>query len=161
MLRGVAGSVLVVGIGVGGWGVLPGAYAAPAASESATGTGGLDPMLATAYTLAEREAHEQGVPLWVTSGYRTHEQQQELWEDGLVTYGGPDAARRWVLPPEESTHVQGKAVDVGPEEGARWLEANGSRWGLCRTFDNEYWHFELATAPGGECPPRIADASVR
>ncbi len=141
--------------------MVPGAHAAPAASESAAGTAGLDPVLATAYTLAEREAHEQGIPLWVTSGYRTHEQQQELWEDGLATYGGPDAARRWVLPPEESTHVQGKAIDVGPEEGARWLEAHGNRWGLCRTFDNEYWHFELATTPGAECPPRVPDASVR
>jgi LAS superfamily LD-carboxypeptidase LdcB len=127
---------------------------------SATGTDGLDPPLALAYTLAEREAHAQGVPLSITSGYRTPAEQQALWEDGVATYG-PDDARRWVLPPEESTHVSGQAIDVGPQQGARWLELNGYRWGLCRTFENEYWHFELQTVPGAPCPPMLPDASVR
>ncbi|MEU2037370.1 M15 family metallopeptidase [Nocardia niwae] len=127
---------------------------------SATGTEGLDPALALAYTLAEREAHARGVPLSITSGYRTPAEQQALWEDGVATYG-PDDARRWVLPPEESTHVSGDAIDVGPQQGARWLEANGNRWGLCRTFENEWWHFELATVPGTDCPPMMPDASVR
>ncbi|MEU2089090.1 M15 family metallopeptidase [Nocardia beijingensis] len=127
---------------------------------SATGTEGLDPALALAYTLAEREAHAQGVPLSITSGYRTPAEQQALWEDGVATYG-PDNARRWVLPPEESTHVSGDAIDVGPQQGARWLEANGYRWGLCRSFENEWWHFELQTVPGTQCPPMLPDASVR
>ncbi|WP_159844028.1 M15 family metallopeptidase [Nocardia sp. CY41] len=127
---------------------------------SATGTEGLDPKLALAYTLAEREAHAQGMPLSITSGYRTPAEQQALWEDGVATYG-PEDARRWVLPPEESTHVSGDAIDVGPQQGARWLEANGYRWGLCRMFENEWWHFELATVPGTDCPPMTPDASVR
>ncbi|MEU7765699.1 M15 family metallopeptidase [Nocardia sp. NPDC049190] len=128
---------------------------------SATGTEGLEPRLALAYTLAADEAHAQGVPLSITSGYRTPAQQQVLWDDGVATYGTPDSARRWVLPPEESTHVSGRAIDVGPQQGAAWLEANGNRWGLCRMFDNEWWHFELATIPGGACPPTRPDASVR
>ncbi|MFI9503058.1 M15 family metallopeptidase [Nocardia sp. NPDC052566] len=144
------------------------AAAAPAApidprgaTGSASGTEGLEPGLAVAYTLAENEAHAQGVPLSITSGYRTPEQQQWLWEDGVRTYGGPDAARRWVLPPDESTHVSGQAVDVGPRAGAEWLEANGNRWGLCRMYDNEWWHFERATVPGGVCPATKPDASHR
>nr|WP_228818607.1 M15 family metallopeptidase [Nocardia transvalensis] len=131
------------------------------AAESAAGTTGLDPLLAAAYTFAEREAHGQGVPLWIVSGYRTPEEQEQLWEQGIATHGSPDTARRWVLPPNESTHVQGRAIDVGPEQGARWLEANGTRWGLCRTYENEWWHFELVTVPGGTCPPRLPDASDR
>ncbi|MFE7743783.1 M15 family metallopeptidase [Nocardia sp. NPDC057455] len=127
---------------------------------SAAGTEGLDPPLALSYTLAEREAHAQGVPLSITSGYRTPAEQQALWEDGVATYGADDA-RRWVLPPEESTHVSGQAIDVGPQQGARWLEVNGYRWGLCRMFENEYWHFELQTVPGVPCPPMLPDASVR
>lgn len=125
----------------------------------ATGTDGLDPLLAIAYTLAENQAHTQGVPLSITSGYRTPAEQQQLWDEGIATYGSPDAARRWVLPPAESTHVSGRAIDVGPIDGARWLEANGNRWGLCRRFDNEWWHFELATIPGMVCPPLRPDAS--
>ncbi|CAM2758580.1 D-alanyl-D-alanine carboxypeptidase family protein [Skermania piniformis] len=66
-----------------------------------------------------------------------------------------------MLPPGESTHVRGEAIDVGPQNGAAWLEANGSRYGLCRTFANEWWHFELATVPGGVCPEMLPDASWR
>lgn len=128
---------------------------------SAPGTAGLAPDLAAAYTLAEREAHRQGVPLWITSGYRTWAEQQLLWESAIVQYGGPAEAERWVLPPERSTHVAGTAIDVGPYEGAAWLEANGSGWGLCRTYANEWWHFERVTTPGGICPPMIEDAGQR
>ncbi len=125
----------------------------------ASGTDGLSPSLALAYTLAEDAAYSEGVPLYINSGYRTYAEQQALWEDGIATYGSPEAARRWVLPPEESGHVAGKAIDVGPQQGARWLEANGNRWGLCRTYLNEWWHFEIATLPGGSCPAPRADAS--
>jgi len=143
----------------------PTALAAPTDSYvavgAAAGTEGLDPALALAYTLAEDAAHAEGVPLWINSGYRTEAEQRALWDDGIATYGSPDAARRWVLPPEESSHVAGRAIDVGPQDGARWLEANGDRWGLCRTYENEWWHFEQATVPGGACPPLRSDASER
>ncbi|MFE3443079.1 M15 family metallopeptidase [Nocardia sp. NPDC059180] len=148
----------------------PAAQAAPTPAPSGAvavrpvagaGTEGLNPLLALAYNMAADEAHASGVPLSITSGYRTHAEQQALWDDGVRTHGSPAEARRWVLPPNESTHVTGHAVDVGPIEGARWLEVNGNRWGLCRTFDNEWWHFELATVPGLPCPPRVPDASVR
>lgn len=133
---------------------------APVAAADA-GTAGLDPMLAGAYLLAQEQAQADGVPLSITSGYRSPGEQQQLWEDALHTYGDPDTARQWVLPPEQSTHVQGRAIDVGPPSGAAWLEANGSRWGLCRSYANEWWHFEMSTYPGGVCPPPVADATER
>lgn len=71
------------------------------------------------------------------------------------------AARRWVLPPDDSTHVTGRAIDVGPRAGAAWLQTNGVRWGLCRTFDNEWWHFELVAVPGTRCPRPAPDAGRR
>nr|WP_237755258.1 M15 family metallopeptidase [Nocardia nova] len=137
------------------------ATAAPFPAGFAAGTDGLDPMLAVAYTLAEQQAHSEGVPLSIVSGHRTRDEQERLWEEGIATYGSPGAARRWVLPPDESTHVTGKAIDVGPQQGAQWLRDNGNRWGLCQTFTNEYWHFELQTFPGAACPPQWPDASVR
>ncbi|MEV4237492.1 M15 family metallopeptidase [Nocardia sp. NPDC049737] len=139
---------------------MPAATAAPVVQvANASGTEGLEPGLAGAYTLAENQAHAEGVALYINSGYRTPAEQQALWDDGVRTYGSPEEARRWVLPPNESTHVQGRAIDVGPQAGAQWLEANGNRWGLCRIYQNEWWHFELATAPGRACPALRADAS--
>ncbi|WP_442790083.1 M15 family metallopeptidase [Nocardia sp. CDC160] len=167
----VAGAGLVVGA-LGGFrpasaaaqGISP---ASPIAVHRGTptfiagGTTGLDPGLAAAYDAAAAAASAAGVTLWITSGYRTWAEQEALWEDGIQTYGSPEAARRWVLPPNESTHVTGQAIDVGPREGAQWLEDNGTHWGLCRMYDNEWWHFELATYPDGPCPSRLPDASMR
>jgi hypothetical protein len=45
------------------------------------------------------------------------------------------------------------------KSGASWLEANGATFGLCRVYENEWWHFEPLTAPGGICPPLLPDAS--
>ncbi len=154
------GILIVAAVLLSGWFAGQQAVAVtPTGTGSATGTAGLDPLLATAYSLAEAEATSIGVPLSVTSGHRTYDEQQWLWFDALNTYGSPDIARRWVLPPNESSHVAGRAVDVGPAQGASWLQANGNKWGLCRTYENEWWHFELATAPGGKCPPMRPDAS--
>lgn len=127
----------------------------------APGTAGLQTDLAVAYTLAANDAHAAGVPLYINSGHRSVREQQQLWREGLATYGSPGEARKWVLPPNESTHVTGEAVDVAPRTGARWLQTNGYRYGLCRPFENEWWHFEFLTFPGTPCPPRIPDAAHR
>lgn len=124
-------------------------------------TAGLTPGLAIAYTLAARDARAAGVPLRINSGRRSRAQQQALWDEALAVHGSAAAARRWVLPPGESTHVTGEAIDVAPAAGAAWLERHGARYGLCRTFDNEWWHFERTTVPGRACPPRWADAAQR
>ena len=142
-------------------GVVAPAVAESAPTGSAAGTDGLDPILATAYSLAEQQAHREGVPLSIVSGHRTRAEQEQLWEEGIATHGSPESGRQWVLPPDESTHVTGKAIDVGPQQGAQWLRDNGNRWGLCQTFSNEYWHFEVQTFPGGACPPQWPNASVR
>lgn len=135
-------------------------WLAPSAS-AAPGTQGLDPLLGAAYNQAARSARADGVSMWITSGKRSVAEQRQLWRQGLATYGSPQIARRWVLPPNESTHVSGHAIDVGPRGGALWLERNGFRWGLCRTFANEWWHFELVTLPGTRCPAMWPNAAVR
>lgn len=78
----------------------------------------------------------------LTSGHRLYAEQLSLFEEAVVGYGSVADARTWVLPPDESAHVQGVALDVRPTEGARWLERNGDRFGLYRTYANEWWHFE-------------------
>ena len=74
----------------------------------------------------------------------------------------PEEAIKWVLPGDLSRHPWGLALDVNlhhEKSGASWLEANGATFGLCRVYENEWWHFEPLTAPGGICPPLLPDAS--
>lgn len=97
----------------------------PVAAAAPSSTSGLTPALATAYRQAKAQAQREGVPLWITSGKRSWAEQESMWRDGIATYGSPAAARRWVLPPAESTHVTGRAIDVGPQEGAQWLARKG------------------------------------
>ncbi|NDL58063.1 peptidase M15 [Phytoactinopolyspora sp. XMNu-373] len=101
---------------------------------------------------AVHAAAEQGIELVVTSGWRSYGRQEQLFWEAVDKHGSEEAAGRWVLPPDESMHVRGLAVDVGPPEAAAWLAENGWRFGLCRRYDNEPWHFEPTTSPGGTCP---------
>ncbi|MFD4993297.1 M15 family metallopeptidase [Cellulosimicrobium cellulans] len=164
--RAVVG-VLVVGV-LGGVGALTyltvttrdgGAVADPAPTLRPQTATGLDPELERRFDAARAAADADGVELTLTSGWRTAAEQQGLVDAALERYGSAEEAHRWVLPPESSEHVAGLAIDVGPTDGALWLEQHGAAFGLCRTYANELWHFEAATEPGGTCPPMHDDAS--
>lgn len=128
---------------------------------SEVGTAGLDAQLTRAITRARAAAAEDGVTLTIVSGYRTAETQQHLYDAAIKKYGSAAEARKWVLPPQDSAHVQGKAIDIGPYAAAAWLQKNGEQFGLCRRYANEYWHFEvLAPAKGQKCPAWEANAAV-
>ncbi|MBM7496028.1 M15 family metallopeptidase [Oerskovia paurometabola] len=120
---------------------------------------GLDDDLRAALQAAAQDARAAGVDFWVTSGWRSTGYQQSLLDRAVDRYGSLDEARRFVKTPETSEHVSGQAVDIGPTDGADWTIRKGARYGLCQTFANEMWHFELATSPGGECPQPLPDAA--
>lgn len=122
--------------------------------------GNLDRELLEAVQRASTDAARDGVPLLISSGWRSRRYQQALLDDAIVRYGSETEARKWVNTPERSTHVTGQAVDIGPTPAASWLSQHGSTYGLCQTYANEIWHYELATEPGGPCPRQISDASV-
>jgi D-alanyl-D-alanine carboxypeptidase len=104
---------------------------------------GLDTGARVAFAAARCEAlWRHGIVIGLTSGARSAIEQQRLFHEAVLEYGGEAAARQWVLPPAESLHVQGRALDIRPREGARWLEIHGHRYGLYRTYANEWWHFE-------------------
>jgi D-alanyl-D-alanine carboxypeptidase len=120
----------------------------------------LDPVLWQAVQQAATDARQQrGIQVRLTSGWRGRAYQQELLDEAVDKYGSLDEARRFVNTPERSTHVTGKAVDVGPTNAADWLIQHGSRYGLCQVYANEMWHFELLTTPGGKCPQPRGDAA--
>jgi LAS superfamily LD-carboxypeptidase LdcB len=121
--------------------------------------GRLDPALLSAIQNAATAAAADGVTLTITSGWRSPQFQQRLLDGAVQTYGSVAAARQYVQTPEMSKHVIGQAVDVGGVGADQWLIANGSRFGLCRIYANELWHFELATDAMGSCPPLLPNAA--
>ncbi len=135
-------------------------------TESATATGEvleIHPLLMARFVAAQSFAQADGVKLTLTSGFRSMERQQMLFDREVAIRGSETEAAKWVLPPQFSHHPQGLAIDVNyPDDraGAFWLEKNGARFGLCRVYANEWWHFEGVIAPGQSCPPLAANALV-
>ena len=114
---------------------------------------GIDPALSRALSAARIGALRVGLKINITSGFRSAAEQQRLYDEAVAKYGSPEMARHWVLPPAESDHVKGLAIDVGPPASAAWLEKHGVLYGLCRRYVNEWWHFErLAPNVGQRCP---------
>jgi D-alanyl-D-alanine dipeptidase len=119
----------------------------------------LDPQLLFRFLAAQMAARELGHELAITSGYRSMEYQEFLFQSAVERHGSIADASKWVLPAEESNHPWGLAIDinygVGGTKGkkaAAWLEKNGYKYGLCRRYENEWWHFEPLVAPGQSCP---------
>ncbi|MGY1858139.1 VanZ family protein [Modestobacter sp. SYSU DS0290] len=120
----------------------------------------LEPALRRAVQDAARDATAAGVAFHVSSGWRSAAYQQALFDAAVAEYGSPEAARQWVLRADESSHVTGDAVDIGPTDAMSWLSQHGSDYGLCQTYGNEMWHFELAVERGGQCPAPAADPTA-
>jgi LAS superfamily LD-carboxypeptidase LdcB len=119
----------------------------------------LDAELLDAVRAAAEDAGADGIEIGVTSGWRSKAYQQRLLDEAVLDRGSLREALRFVSTPEDSEHVTGDAVDIGPTDAADWLIRHGADYGLCQVYANEMWHFELRTPPGGECPQPRADAT--
>ncbi|WP_424447793.1 D-alanyl-D-alanine carboxypeptidase family protein [Microbacterium arborescens] len=118
----------------------------------------LDPALLGAMRAAEARAADDGIRFEVTSGWRSAAYQQWLLDTRIAAVG-EETARAYVATPEQSRHVSGEAIDIGPVDAQYWLISDGSEFGVCQTYGNEPWHFELATEPGTDCPAMRTDAN--
>jgi zinc D-Ala-D-Ala carboxypeptidase len=126
--------------------------------DEVPGVARLDSDLLSALRQAATAASQNGVELFVDSGWRSPEYQERLLREAISKYGSEAAAARWVAAPDKSAHVSGDAVDIGPSGAAAWLSEHGAEYGLCRVYGNEPWHFELRPeATGLGCPPVYAD----
>jgi hypothetical protein len=122
------------------------------------GVANLDPALLGALRRAATDAARDGVEFLVDSGWRSRAYQERLLHEAVSKYGSEREAARWVATPDTSAHVSGDAVDIGPAAAAAWLSARGAAYGLCRTYGNEPWHYELhPEAVDRGCPPVYAD----
>jgi D-alanyl-D-alanine dipeptidase len=117
------------------------------------------------YLAAKASAKKHGYYLRITSGFRRLSDQEYLFRQAVKKYRSEAEAAKWVLPGGMSTHTWGIALDVNfrtkLKKGAQWLDTNGYKWGLCRVYDNEWWHFEGTGIPGQKCPKRWKDAMQR
>ncbi|AXL10977.1 peptidase M15 [Microbacterium foliorum] len=121
----------------------------------------LDPALLAAVRTAASAAELDGVRMQVNSGWRSAAYQQVLRQDAVVEYGSEEEAARWVAPPENSEHVSGDAVDLGPLPAQDWLAQRGAEFGLCQIYANERWHFELRPAAvANGCPLMYDDPTA-
>jgi hypothetical protein len=131
----------------------------PSTDETNPAIANLDSDLRAALDRATADAAASGVAIHVNSGWRSVAYQEQLFRKAVETYGSAAEAKRWVAPPDKSAHVTGDAIDVGPATATKWLLRNGARYGLCRIYRNEPWHFELRPAARTHgCPPMYADA---
>lgn len=123
---------------------------------------GLTDSAKAAFTAARTEAlWRHGQLIGLTSGYRDPLAQQLMFDEEVRRSGSVASARMFVLPPAESNHVKGIALDVRPDEGARWLEVHGARYDIYRIYDNEWWHFEYRPESGGTPPRRLPHPGAR
>lgn len=176
LLLGAAFAALLAGAAIAGVHATTAAASAPFVPSAASGhiTEGaavkladdalpaiarLDPALLAAMRRAETDAATDGIRFEVTSGWRSKRYQEWLLEDAIEHYGNEQTARQFVATPDASRHVTGDAVDIIPLEAQLWLSQYGWQYGICQTYANERWHFELATTPGGTCPEMKPDAA--
>lgn len=153
-----AGAAEADGVLTAADGVLPEAITPFAVDHPAIAN--LDPELLAAVRAAARDAAAVGIQLHINSGWRSAEYQEHLLREAVIEHGSAEAAARWVASVDTSAHVTGDAVDVGPAEARAWLSEHGAAYGLCQTYLNEPWHFELRPTAGREgCPPPYRDAT--
>ena len=126
------------------------------------GVARLDPDLLRALRAAATQAADDGIEFLVDSGWRSRAYQSRLFREAVGKYGSEAEASRWVATPDTSAHVSGDAVDIGHADARAWLSDHGAGYGLCQTYGNEPWHYELRPeAVAGGCPSMYPDASER
>lgn len=149
-----AGWVPSVGDGYIAEGNEPSVFADPPAVSN------LDQQLLMTVRRAATDARQAGIEFRVNSGWRSRDYQEFLLRQAIDQYGSRAEASRWVATPEKSSHVTGEAVDLGPRAATDWLARRGERYGLCQTYANESWHYELRPQAVTEgCPAMYKDAA--
>ena len=103
-------------------------------------------------------ANRDSVVLQVTSGFRTMEDQQTLYDEYRAGTGNLAAE------PGKSNHQNGIAIDlnVSSENGRvfEWLTKNAWRYGFIRTVSRERWHWEYWGRWAGQEKPQWARHSA-
>lgn len=112
-----------------------------------------------------------GGRIYIVSGFRTHEQQQKLYDAAVAKHGAANAGH-WAARPGHSHHEVGIAADLGFRDAAarEWAHQNAAKFGLRFPMSWEPWHIEpfgartrgnrdaYTTPPAGKTSP-VDDAN--
>jgi sarcosine oxidase len=111
--------------------------------DSETGEAGVEHIAANTlepYNGLIAAAAAAGHTIRLNSGFRTHAEQEELW-NAYRSGKGAKAAR-----PGRSNHQNGIAFDLNTESFTSplylWMVENAPRYGFIRTVSREHWHWE-------------------
>lgn len=122
-------------------------------ADAALAFSGMQKGAQLAFLAAQADAKAAGMQFILNSGYRSAAYQQRIYDCWVQELGSPEAARQYALPPSESAHVKGYAMDIAPPSAAAWLQASAGKYGLCRRYTDETWHFEYqASYKTDGCP---------
>ena len=123
----------------------------------------LDKQLVARFNAARTVGASHGYTIAIRSGWRSVNHQQQLFDAAVKKYGSAQAATKWVLPPKDSMHTFGLAIDVKYAGNIRsasyWFQKYSSHFGLCRRYQNEWWHYEPLVSPGQPCPTLESSAT--
>lgn len=118
----------------------------------------LDEQAALAFARMASAAKRVGITLEVNSAFRSHERQQELWDEWVAEQKKWEAAlpairgTRPLRPsrPGWSKHESGLAVDLDcyhdngrAKPALAWLRQHASQYGFHNTVPKEPWHYEF------------------
>jgi GH24 family phage-related lysozyme (muramidase) len=101
-----------------------------------------------------RAADDDGVAFTVTSGHRTEQEQQRLFDQNMIRPGVPKKGRPLTaVPNRNAPHIRtgraNHALDIDSLDGGearfeRWIESQGARIEWINTVRGEPWHGEVS-----------------
>ncbi len=83
--------------------------------------GGLDPVVQSAFNQMQADAKNEGINLFISSGFRSYEEQVSTFNYWVSLYG-EEEAQRVSARPGYSEHQTGLVIDVGGDNSACLLE---------------------------------------
>ncbi|MEV4311303.1 D-alanyl-D-alanine carboxypeptidase family protein [Actinocrispum sp. NPDC049592] len=104
------------------------------------------------FTELKAKAKTENITMCLQDGKRSSRQQQAQFDEYVRRFGTYELARQYALPPELSNHVKGIAADIQPLSAAGWVERSAGKYGWCRRYENEPWHFEYDPGYVNGCP---------
>jgi LAS superfamily LD-carboxypeptidase LdcB len=102
---------------------------------------------AIAYTHMKNAAKKDGVPLSITSGFRTYEEQKHLWKCYQQKKKGhpkPCNTGNKAAYPGTSKHQKGDAIDINLRRDPKvlpWLKKHAKKFGFRQTYASGPWHW--------------------